>query len=231
MGKAVKKIATVAAIGAAAFYGGQALAGYLAGGTAGVSYAGATHLGAMSKFAAGKVAGVGAGIFGAGAIQKAGLGLQAVSYMQQRKYASAQARASKQAAEEQMRINQAQERFRLVQEKRQRLDLLRQQRIQTAQIETEAGSGGMGLQGTSGVLGSTSAIQTQTTANIAALDQSSGASTALSRMSQNVADYQSRANLASARGQQYQQVSTLGSTLYKKGPEIFDMTKSIFKIG
>lgn len=231
MGKAVKKIATIAAIGAAAFYGGQALAGYLAGGTAGVSYTGAGHLGAMSKFAAGKTAGVGAGIFGSGAIQKAGLGLQTVSYMQQRKYASAQARASKRAVEEQMRINQAQERFRLVQEKRQRLDLLRQQRIQTAQIETEAGSGGMGLQGTSGVVGSTGAIQTQATANLTALNQASGASTAISRMSQTAADYQSRANLASATGQQYQQLSALGSTLYKKGPEIFDMTKSIFKIG
>ena len=116
MGKAVKKIATVAAIGAAAFYGGGALASSLGGGTA--FGAGVGHLGtagAASFYGAG-AATTGAGIFGSSLISKVGLGLQATSYLQQRKYASAQARATKQAAEEQMRINQMQERVRLVQE-------------------------------------------------------------------------------------------------------------------
>jgi len=230
--KAIKKIATVAAIGAAAWFGGGALASQLAGGgLAGVSYAGATHLGAagLSGVYGMGAATTGAGIFGSGLISKVGLGLQATSYLQQRKYASAQARATKQAAEEQMRINQMQERVRLVQERRQRLDIVRQQRIQQGTMVAGTAASGLGMQGTSGFLGATGAIQTQATANLEALNMASGASTAISRASQTAADYQSKANLASARQTQWEQVGSLGSTMYKKGPEIFDFTKSIFK--
>lgn len=228
MGKAVKKIASVAAIGAAAFYGGGALATALKGGAALGPVSGA--VGAIHTGIAGIAApSIGASIFGAGLVSKVGLGLQAVSYMQQRKFASAQARATKQAAEEQMRINQMQERIRLVQERRQRLDIARQSRLQREQMTAQTASSGLGLSGTSGYLGATGAIQTQATANLTALNQASGASTAISQASQRAADYQSRANMFSAQGTQWAQVGSLGGKLYDKGPEIFDLTKSIFK--
>ena len=232
MGKAVKKIATVAAIGAAAWYGGGALAQSLAGGgLAGVSYAGATHLGAagLSGVYGIGAATTGAGVFGAGLISKVGLGLQGVSYLQQRKFASAQASATKKAAEEQMRINQMQERVRLVQERRQRLDIVRQQRIQQGTMEAGTAAAGLGMQGTSGFIGATGAIQTQATANLEALNMASGASTAISRASQTAADYESRANLAKSRLSEWEKVGSLGVKMYDKGPEIFDFTKSIFK--
>ena len=231
MGKAVKKIATVAAIGAAAFYGGGALAQTLSGGGAlGGAFTGPTGMvgGAILK-GAGVAAGptVGAGIFGSSLISKVGLGLQATSYLQQRKYASAQARATKQAAEEQMRINQMQERVRLVQERRQRLDIARQQRIQQGTMEAGTAAAGLGMSGTSGYLGATGAIQTQATANISENLMASGASTAIGQASQRAADYTTAANLASGKQTMYSNIGTLGQNIFTQSDKI----SNIFKIG
>ena len=232
MGKAVKKIATVAAVAAAAYYGGGALAASLGGGAAATTAAaGVGHLGAAgaATFYGAGAATTGAGIFGASLVSKVGLGLQTVGYLQQRKFASAQARATKQAAEEQIRINQMQERVRLVQERRQRLDIVRQQRIQQGTMVAGTAASGLGMQGTSGFIGATGAIQTQATANLDALNMASGASTAISRASQTAADYESRANLAKSKLSEWEKVGSLGVKMYDNAPEIFDFTKSIFK--
>lgn len=225
MGKAVKKIATVAAIGAAAFYGGGALASSLSGGTA--FGAGVGHLGTAgaAAFYGGGAATTGAGIFGSALVSKVGLGLQGVSYLQQRKYASAQARATKQAAEEQQRINQMQERVRLVQERRQRLDIARQQRIQQGTMEAGTAAAGLGMSGTSGYLGATGAIQTQATANISENLMASGASTAISQASQRAADYTTAANLASGKQTMYSNLGTLGQNIFKQSDEIANIFK------
>jgi len=226
MGKAVKKIATIAAVGAAAYFGAGAIAGGLGYGTA--AAAGTSHLGAagMATFYGGSTAaGVGGSLFSAGLVSKVGLGLQGVSYLQQRKYASAQASATKQAAEEQRRVNMMQERVRLVQERRQRLDILRQQRIQQGSMETALGSSGLGLSGTSGFTGATSSIQTQTTANLGAINMASGASTAISRASQTAADYQTQANLAYGQQMQWKSMGGFGDYLQTNAPSIV----SIFK--
>ena len=228
MGKAVKKIAKVAAIAGAAYFGGQALAASMAGGgVAGVSYAGASHLGAagLSGVYGMGAATTGAGLFGSGLISKVGMGLQATSYLQQRKYASAQARATKQAAEEQRRINLMQERVRLVQERRQRLDIARQARIQRGQMEAGTAQAGLGMQGTSGYLGATSSIQTQATANISEINMASGASTAISRASQRAADYTTAANLASGKQTQYASLGTLGKNIFNQSDEIANIFK------
>jgi hypothetical protein len=227
MGKAVKKIATVAAIGAAAFYGGGALATQLSGGAALGGGAITTSLGTVGGaiHGLGTTAGVGAGIFGAGLVSKVGLGLQGVSYLQQRKYASAQARATKQAAEEQMRINRMQERVRLVQERRQRLDIVRQQRIQQGTMEAGTAASGLSLSGTSGFLGATGSIQTQATANLEAINMASGASTAISQASQRAADYTTDAYTAKGMATQWSAMGDFGAFANQKAPEIF----SIFK--
>ena len=226
MGKAVKSIAKIAAIGAVAYFGGGALAGSLAGGTVG---AGVSHLGAagMASFYGGTAAGVGSSIFGAGLISKVGMGLQVTSYLQQRKFASTQARATKQAAEEQMRINQMQERVRLVQERRQRLDIVRQQRIQQGTMEAGTAAAGLGMQGTSGFIGATGSIQTQATANLDAINMASGGSTAISQASQKAADYTTAANLASGKQTMYSNLGTLGQNIFTQRNEI----SNIFKLG
>jgi len=227
MGKAVKKIATVAAIGAAAFYGGGALATALKGGAAFGPVSGA--VGAIHTGIGGIAApGLGASIFGASLVSKVGLGLQGISYMQQRKFASAQASATKQAAEEQRRINEMQERVRLVQERRQRLDIVRQQRIQQGTMEAGTAASGLGMQGTSGFIGATGAIQTQATANLEAINMASGASTAISQASQRQADYTTAANLASGKQTMYSNLGTLGQNIFKQSDEIANIFK--FKV-
>lgn len=222
--KAVKRIASVAAIAAAVYFGGKALMGTKAFGSTSF-WKGSQTLGMKLSSAASKLG----SLYSSSAIQAAGLGLQTTSYLQQRKFAASQAKATKQAADEQRRINEMQERVRLVQERRQRLDIVRQQRIQQGTIEAGTAAAGLGMQGTSGFIGATGAIQTQATANLEALNMASGASTAISRASQTAADYQSKANLASAKQTQWEQVGSLGGKMYDKGPEIFDFTKSIFK--
>lgn len=230
MGKAVKKIATVAAIGAAAFYGGSAIAGQLAGGAAVGAGGGVGHLGAAGLAAhyggATVAAGTGAGLFGGSMLAKAGLGLQAVSSIQQMKYASAQQKAIKQQAEENKRLNQMRERVRLVQEKRERLNINRQQRIQQGQMEAGTAEAGLGMQGTSGFLGATGAIQTQATANISENLMASGASTAMSRVSQRAADYETAASLASGKQTMYRNVAGFGDFLDTNS----DRIGNIFKI-
>ena len=232
MGKAVKKIATVAAIGAAAFYGGQALAGYLAGGTtAGVSYAGATHLGAMSKFAAGKVAGVGTGLFGSTALQRAGIGLQTVSYLKQRKAISAQASALKQQAEENKRINEMQRRYRETMEQRKRFDIMEQTRGRIGMMEAGAARGGLSIGGgTSALAGATGAIQTSATANLENINLASGASTAISEGSQRAADFGTKANIAYGQQQGWSNLASLGGNLMKNSAKYADAGNALFSI-
>ena len=229
MGKAVKKIATVAAIAAAAYYGGYAMAGQVSGGSVAAG-GGVTHLGTAgaATFYGGATtaAGTSAGLFGSSMIAKAGLGLQAVSSIQQMKYASAQQKAVRKQAEEQRRLNQMQERVRLVQEKRERLNIARQQRIQQGQMEAGTAEAGLGMQGTSGFLGATGSIQTQATANISENLMASGASTSMSRVSQRAADYETAASLASGKQTMYKNVAGFGDFLDTNSSRI----GNIFKI-
>lgn len=219
MGKAVKKIATVAAVAVGAYYGGKALMGTKAFGSFGYMGSG---LGKAAKLA---TSGVGSSLFGASTIAKLGLGLQVSSYLQQRKYASAQSKATKQAAEEQRRMNEMQERVRLVSERRQRLDIVRQQRLQQGQIEAGTAQAGLGMTGTSGYLGSTGAIQTQATANIAEINRMSGSSTVLSQASQRAADATTAANLASGKQTMYSNIGTLGQNIFKQSDAIANIFK------
>jgi len=227
MSKSVKKIAKVAAVAVAAYASYKTFATASAAKVGSTAYWKGTAPGLLSKIGT-TAATVGKGLYSSGALQKVGLGLQVAGYLQQRKSISAQASAAKSQAEEQIRINKAQERYRLVEERRRRLDILKQARRQIGGIEAQMGQFGLGLVGTSGFTGATSAIQTQATANLGALQASSEASTAISRMSQTAANYASQANQASAQQQQWAQVGSLGSKLYEKGPEIFDLSKSIF---
>jgi len=224
VGKAVKKVASVA-VGAFLTY--KTMGAFSTAAKVGST----AFWKGTAPSVLGKVGSAFAGITKAispGALQMGGLALQGVGYLQQRKSISAQADATLQATKEQKRINEANLRFQQVQDRRRRLDILRQQRVMTGQMEATTGASGLGLSGTSGFTGATSSIQSQTTANLGSLQASIGATEAISGMSQRAANYQSQANLASVQQQQWQQVGSLGSKIYEKGPEIFDLSKSIF---
>jgi hypothetical protein len=234
MGSAVKKIAKVAAFAAISFYGGQALSGYLSGGTAlGGGFTsslgtvgGAIHTGA--KIAA---PGVGTSLFGATALQRAGIGLQAVSYMQQRKTIAAQQSAMKKQANEQKRIAEMQRRYREAMEQRQRYNITEQTRGRVGMMEAGAARGGLSLgPGTSSFAGATGAIQSSATANLENINLASGASTAISEGNQRAADYATKANVAYGEQQSWSSLSSLGGNMFKYSDKYADAGNALFSI-
>jgi hypothetical protein len=221
MSKAIKKIATIAAVA----YGGAAL---YYGTFSPVSILTQMKTGALGTGLAGTLAKSGVGsLFGSGLISKVGAGLSVSSYIQQRKSLKSQATAYKQQQAELKRQNEMQERIRLRNEKLEKGRLIEQQRYEEGQMTAGAAAGGLGLTGTSGYLGSTAAIQSTTTANLSNLAMASGESTALSRSSQRAADFGTQANLAYGEAQQWSDMSNLGREMIYKSDNI----ANIFKIG
>ena len=149
--------------------------------------------------------------------QSAGMALQGVGYVQQRKAQSAQAEALESQARAEAEQRRMQERYQETLARRQRLDLLRQQRIISGRYQTSAANAGIGA-GTSGLLGATSSIQTQTTANIGAIDFAQGASQAISNQAQLAADAGSAYYKAKGQESMWSGVSSLGETIFNKSP-------------
>ena len=149
--------------------------------------------------------------------QSAGMALQGVGYVQQRKAQSAQAEALESQARAEAEQRRMQERYQETLARRQRLDLLRQQRIISGRYQTSAANAGLGV-GTSGLLGATSSIQTQTTANIGAIDFAQGASQAISNQAQLAADASSAYYKAKGQESMWSGVTSLGETIFNKSP-------------
>ena len=221
--KAIKKIAIVAAVaygGAALYYGTfspVSIMNQMKFGALGTGFAGGLAAGAKSM----------GSLFGEGIISKVGAGLSVKSYLEQRKYMSAQATAYKQQADEAKKQNEMQERIRFRNEKIEKSRILEQQRYEEGQMTAGAASSGLGLTGTSGYLGSTGAIQSTATANLSNLAMASGESTALSQSSQRAADFGTQANLAYGQAQQWSDLGSLGREMIYKSDNI----ANIFSIG
>ena len=147
--------------------------------------------------------------------QSAGMALQGVGYVQQRKAQSAQAEALEGQARAETEQRKMQQRYQETLARRQRLDLLRQQRIMSGRYQASAANAGLGV-GTSGLLGATSSIQTQTTANIGAVDFAQGASQAISNQAQLAADYGSQYYGAKGSENMWSSVGSLGESIFNK---------------
>jgi hypothetical protein len=171
-------------------------------------------LGIGSKIASG-LSKVG-GMIAESPFQAGGMALQGVGYVQQRKAVNAQAEALEGQARAETEQRKMQQRYQETLARRQRLDLLRQQRIISGGYQASAAGAGLGV-GTSGLQGATSSIQTQTTANIGAVDFGEGASQAISNQAQLAANYGS--DYYKARGQEsmWTGVSKLGESIFDKG--------------
>lgn len=241
--KSVVKLAVKVAPYVAAAYGGYAAMG-------GATAFGAGSTGLTQAMSAGKFinpalissstaqAGLSIGSTIASGISKVGsmiaqspfqagsMALQGVGYVQQRKAVNAQAEALEGQARAETEQRQMQQRYQETLARRQRLDLLRQQRIISGGYQASAAGAGLGV-GTSGLQGATSAIQTQTTANIGAIDFGEGASKAISNQAQLAADYGT--DYYKARGQEsmWTGVSKLGESIFDKSAflnkEVFDI--------
>jgi len=239
--KVVKKVAPYVAVGAAAYGGYQAY-------TAAAAAKSATLPGAMSvgKFvnpalistAQTTQAGLGIGSTIASGLSKVGglvsenpfqagsMALQGVGYVQQRKAVSAQAEALEGQARVEKEEQKMKQRYQETLARRQRLDLLRQQRIISGGYQASAAGAGLGV-GTSGLLGATSAIQTQTTANLGAVDFGEGASQAISNQAQLGSDYGTDYFTAKGQEGKWAQVSSLGESIFNKSnflnEQVFDI--------
>ena len=241
--KSVVKLAVKVAPYVAAAYGGYAAMG-------GATAFGAGSTGLTQAMSAGKFinpalissstaqAGLSIGSTIASGISKVGsmiaqspfqagsMALQGVGYVQQRKAVNAQAEALEGQARAETEQRQMQQRYQETLARRQRLDLLRQQRIISGGYQASAAGAGLGV-GTSGLQGATSAIQTQTTANIGAIDFGEGASKAISNQAQLAADYGT--DYYKARGQEsmWTGVSKLGESIFNQSnflnEQVFDI--------
>ena len=104
--------------------------------------------------------------------------------------------------------------------KKQRLDIIEQGRIQEGQMVAGTASSGLSLTGTSPFVGGAGGIMSKTTANLAAVDLSRGASTAISGLNRQAAgaygDYYSSKGLETG----WTAMSTFGKNIFTNSKKI-----------
>lgn len=249
MGKAVKSVVKIvkkaapyiglATVGAGfAGYGPLAGLGTAAGGTsaatiakAGITYptslVGVGSQTAQASLFGGKILSNVANAITNNPLTVIGTVTQAAGYVGQRKAISAQAEALESKARAEEEQNKMQQRYQETLARRQRLDILRQQRIISGRYQTAGAGAGLGLSGTSGITGATSSVGTQTTANLGAINLAEGASQAISDKSQEAANYGSAYYTAQGTQSMWQSMSSLGGFLQDKERSII----SIFNKG
>lgn len=209
MGKAVKTVATVAAIG----FGGYAAFGL--GGGVGMFGSGLQGGGGL--------AGIAGKLMSSKALSIAGLGLQVASGIQQRKYASQQAKFESQRAEAARKAEESRARQSEVQARQARLAAIREQRIRTGQIVAATGSAGLGMAGTSGFTGAVGSLSTQAAANIGQINVAQGFAAEQSAYNQQAATAASKGALAGAQAQGWSNMFTLASNMGGVGKNLFNV--------
>tara|TARA_R110000822_G_scaffold202256_1_gene339272 strand:- start:1154 stop:1975 length:822 start_codon:yes stop_codon:yes gene_type:complete len=204
-----KKAIKTAVIVAAAYYGGSALmsAYGAAGATASI------HTG---------IAGIaaGGGMTLSTALSIGGMGMQAMGSIQSRKYQQKGADMNRAAMESQNRANEVANRYRQLQQKRQRLTQIRGARIRQGQVEGATAGTGLGAGGTSALSGSVGGTGTQVAANLGNINVAQGVGNQISGLNTMSANYSSQANSAASKAEMWNQVDTLGGNLMTQGGEI-----------
>ena len=226
--KAVKtaiKVAPYAAVAAGVYYGAPALATSLGGTTATVGstafWQGANT--ATSGFGLGSLASglsfgnVMQGVSAASSL--GGLAMQAQGNIQSQKYASQAAGYQRQQVEAQNKSDEMRNRYNQMVQKRSRLAVIRQARIQQGQIGGSMG-GTLGAGGTSGYIGSVGSLGTQASANIGNINVAEGYGNMISASNLQAANFGSKANTAGSKGTAWQNVGTLGGNIFAQAPQI-----------
>ena len=227
MGSVVKKVAPIALM-AAGGYAAHSLA-FAGGGTA-LSSSFPTLL----TTAGGKGIAAGGGFLsslgsslGGNVVSKAGLLLQAGSQIQSRRYQSSQANLLRAAQESQNKANERANKYRQLVQRREKLAQLRQGRIARGQTEAAGTNAGLGVSGTSPVMGSIGAASSQISANIGNINVAQDVGNQISQMNTMTANYQTGANQAQSNANMWSKMDTLGDTLLTEG----DRISNLFNIG
>lgn len=219
MGKAVKKIAKIAAPIALGFAGAGALGyGPLSSAFGMGGYSPGGFFGSVST-AASKFGGVGK------VLQAGGLAMNVASNIQSQKYAGRQADAMREQTAQQNKAEEARNRYNQLLQKRSRLQSIRAARIQQGQIGAATAGTGLGATGTSSFTGSMGAIGSQTSANLGNINVAQDVGNQISGYNIAAANAGSMANTMGARAGRMESMATLGGTLFERSDDI----SSIFK--
>jgi len=209
MGKAVKTVATVALVAAGGYaamkFGGPALLG------------GPSNLGHLTRFAAAP----GGSLFSvSNALRGAGLAMQIGSRVQARKYQSQQSSLMRQATETQNLANERANKYRQLVQRRSKQQQLRQERIARAGVEAAGTNAGLGVSGTSPVMGSIGAASSQIRANIGNINVAQDVGNQITGLNTMSANYQTGAAQAESNANMWNQMNTLGGTLLGQSDQI-----------
>ena len=185
MGRAVKKVAKVAAVAAAVYFGGPAIAGAIKGGLSSTLISGA------------------------------GLALNVAGQVQARKVAGQQTQAIQEQTTAQNKADEARNRYNQLLQKRQRLQVIKTARITQGQVGGQMATSGLGTAGTSSFTGAVGSVGSQTAANLGNINVAQGTGNQISGFNQAAADAGTRANIFASEANQYESIATLGGTIAK----------------
>ena len=232
--KVAKKVAPYVAVAAGAYYMAPTLAtASIHTGIAGIPMASSGFgLGSLtSGLSFGNVMSGVSGIsslVGAGA-SVAGLGTQAAAQIQSQKYASQAAGYQRQQVEAQNKSDAMRNRYNQMVQKRSRLSVIRQARIQQGQIGGSMG-GTLGAGGTSGYVGSIGSLGSQASANIGNINVAEGYGNMISASNLQAANFGSKANTAGSKGTAWQNVGTLGGNIFTQANQIGNVVGKVANI-
>jgi len=236
--KVAKKVAPIAAVAVGGYYAAGALAPAVATanihtGIAGIPMASSGFgLGSLTSglsfgnvmsgvTAASSLVGTGASV--------AGLGTQAAAQIQSQKYASQAAGYQRQQVEAQNKSDAMRNRYNQMLQKRSRLAVIRQARIQQGQIGGSMG-GTLGAGGTSGYIGSIGSLGSQASANIGNINVAEGYGNMISASNLQAANFGSKANTAGSKGTAWQNVGTLGGNIFAQADQIGNVVGKVANI-
>ena len=222
--KTVKKIAPYVAVAAGAYYGFGALAGTAGGATAaGAAATSAAYTGSTSMMAtlaassAGATSAFGGLVSAAGGygniMSGAGLLTNVAGGIQSAKYGKEATGYAQQGVDAQNASNAASNRYQQLLQKRSRLNIIRQGRIDQARIGAATAGSGIGASGTSSYTGSVGAIGSSTSANLGNVNVAQDVGNQITALNTSAANYGSQSNTATSNSNMWNSVSTLGGNL------------------
>jgi len=142
-------------------------------------------------------------------------GISAVSSIKQMSAQRKQASAQRSQVDAQNKADAARNRYNQLQQKRQRLNEIRQGRIRQGQVEAATGGAGLGAGGTSSFSGAVGSIGTQVSANLGNINVAEDVGNQITGLNQQAANYGSTANTQASKANMWSSVETLGDTAGK----------------
>ena len=160
-------------------------------------------------------------ILGSPYLTAASLAFQAYSATQARKSQREASGYERQRVEQATRLEESRRRQSEVEARQRRLAAVREQRIRTGQVLASTGGAGLGIAGTSGVIGSVGALSSQAAANIGNINVAQSFAAEQSGYSVGAGVAASKSAQATAQAGGWQQMGTLAQGFSSQMGNIF----------